>query len=1246
MNAFKNSANLSRSLGTAQKYAKSVESAARIAAQMANVEGVSKLQSKLAEMQRLQSQIQQYKEALRAIPQAQAAFQKQLQKNSAAAAQKQAAAQQVANLKIQLAQMQAAQASLKRTSAEYKALQAQIKSAKAEIKSANDALKVADTVFKSSQNRTAEFGGNLSRQISQLNQLRSALSAAGVGLNQLGAAEMRLQSQINSTNSALQRQHELAARRVNFGMASENLSEKYSNFQNATATAQTIMNPFTDAAQNAMTYEYALTNVKALTQLKDIRAGNFEKVNSEMAAMDKTFRHLGATTEYTSTEVAQSAGYFAMAGWNAERIQAVLPAFINLATATQTKGYELARLADVFSDDMTAAGLKAGQMIKLRSGAEVESAQYFSDAFAYAVTNANLNRESLHESVKYFAPVAKQMGLDVSEMLATTMLTANAGIKGTQMGTAFRAGLIRMVAPTKAAQGALAEMGMTMSDAQKQYAESQAVLQEMGITGGTFTEKLSQMAQVFSTMSQEEKLSKLNAIVGRNALSAWAEIFENPEKVAQIAEYAKFMESPQIQGYATDTANVQRQSTQVQWELVKSSMDAVVNQVGTALLPSIVAISQSLAPILTQLAEWISKNPEIVQGLAAIAAAISTIIVAAAGIQLISAAWGMVTASASLASGAMARVATALAGVSFASIGAAISNIGTAFMAAARGAMAFIFTPIGAAVAVIAGLAYLIYENWDKVGPMFQAVADTLRNAFGKAVEYVSGLWDGLVEKFNKLKEFLHFDFGNDSPAKAAFDYSKNIPTYQSASLGNLQAPAVQTSQQVQTVQSVQTIDFQQVQSQIDNFGNAVQSQTYNFENFGTNLQNQSATLQSQSDNLSAIIAAADTSISQSANEVTNQAAAINQSAVEISNQTAAVTQNALEISNQTAAVTQNAAEVTNQTAAVQTSVPSIQNMAATADASTSSISNLANAANSAASSLSGLGAAVSSAISSIQIAGANAAASIPTGNVAKNANGGIYGGGAFLSWLCEKGGEAVIPLDGSTRAMNLWQATGKILGVEPQNNFAGNIFNSSGNSIFSSGGGIFSDIFNKIEFPIATSWNPNIKPPTFNLPNFNLPNFDILNQIGSAIFQPISDISNRISGAIFQPINDISNKIGSAIFQPINDIFNKINLPNLDFPNFNLPNLDFPNFDISGMILNEVGTFPALEFPETGTFPTLDLPERGGRGGDSFTFNFTINVTANNPQEFQAAIPQIEQSFEEQIENWLNERRRREFAW
>lgn len=56
----------------------------------------------------------------------------------------------------------------------------------------------------------------------------------------------------------------------------------------------------------------------------------------------------------------------------------------------------------------------------------------------------------------------------------------------------------------------------------------------------------------------------------------------------------------------------------------------------------------------------------------------------------------------------------------------------------------------------------------------------------------------------------------------------------------------------------------------------------------------------------------------------------------------------------------------------------------------------------------------------------------LPGMPVAANASGGIYSRGAFLTTFAEEFDEAAIPLDGSARAVSLWQQAGQMLGVSP----------------------------------------------------------------------------------------------------------------------------------------------------------------------------------------------------------------------
>ena len=53
--------------------------------------------------------------------------------------------------------------------------------------------------------------------------------------------------------------------------------------------------------------------------------------------------------------------------------------------------------------------------------------------------------------------------------------------------------------------------------------------------------------------------------------------------------------------------------------------------------------------------------------------------------------------------------------------------------------------------------------------------------------------------------------------------------------------------------------------------------------------------------------------------------------------------------------------------------------------------------------------------------------------DVSHNADGGIYRKGAFLTTFAEESPEAAIPLDGSRRAVSLWQQAGQMLGMLPE---------------------------------------------------------------------------------------------------------------------------------------------------------------------------------------------------------------------
>lgn len=70
---------------------------------------------------------------------------------------------------------------------------------------------------------------------------------------------------------------------------------------------------------------------------------------------------------------------------------------------------------------------------------------------------------------------------------------------------------------------------------------------------------------------------------------------------------------------------------------------------------------------------------------------------------------------------------------------------GLALVKAGIGAVgrAMLMNPIGLAVAGIAGAAYLIYDNWESVGPWFGRLWDGVKTTFGGVGRFISGVWRG-----------------------------------------------------------------------------------------------------------------------------------------------------------------------------------------------------------------------------------------------------------------------------------------------------------------------------------------------------------------------------------------------------------------------------------------------------------------------------------------------------------------------
>lgn len=622
--------------------------------------------------------------------------------------------------------------------------QEQIQAAKLEL-SAQKAREKESAKAASSGSRKAE---NLSAQLNQqraaLSQLQASMSAAGASVSELAAQEARLQNAINQTTAQIERQAQVDMRRQRFDNASQNMANAYGNFQNSIDTARTIMSPFKSALDEAVSYEQSMSKLKALTQTKNIRAGDFETVNREMASMDKVIKHLGATTEFTTNEVAQAAQKFAMSGWGSQQINDALKPVIDITTATGNR--DVVKIADYLTDEMQALGLTdKNKFSQKQIAANMKS---YGDAFAYALTQSNNDADSFHEAMKYMAPVGTQAGMSVSEQVAMAMTMADSGIKGSMGGTAGRMGILRLIAPPKAAVKAMESMGLMASDAQKAVAEAGAEMEKLGISADdSIGTRIQKLKKSFEGMDEKEVAAKLSKITGVNAVSGWGALLKDLDKFNErVAE----MDSGATAGWAETVAGTMRDNTATQFELFNSAVSAAAVSLGNLFLPVVRQATQMITSFAEGLNNFIQKNPQMAAGIAGVAAGLSSLIVASAGAKLAMSGWEFVSSGMAVLKDSVVSVATTLATLP--------ARISGAFAAMRAMSFASIFAGIGPAIlpaiaiaAALAAAAYFVITNWSTVAPIFSQIGATISSALSTAFDALAPAISNVISAVSTL---------------------------------------------------------------------------------------------------------------------------------------------------------------------------------------------------------------------------------------------------------------------------------------------------------------------------------------------------------------------------------------------------------------------------------------------------------------------------------------------------------------
>ncbi len=481
----------------------------------------------------------------------------------------------------------------------------------------NAEQKRLDRVWQQSQADARNYAREMQRIQSQYDQgkisqsqyktamtrISQNMRTAGMSADQYRTHLQRLKQEMEQVRAAAARMQAAQAAKT---AAGANLSSVWSGMTSAVATAGMVAAPMLGAIETAATFEAAMSKVQAITGITD-------KTDERMQALTATARKLGETTQFSATQAAQAMSYLGMAGWDAKQIMSGMPGLLALAAAG---GTDLARTADIVSDDLTAFGLSADQ------------AGHMADVFAVTVTKTNTTVEMLGETMKYAAPVARAFGASMEETAAMAGLMANAGVKSSQAGTALRAGFLRLAGPPKKSRKAMEELGISMSEATAQQEEAKAALADLGINmddfSGTPAHKmvavLGEIRNKTKNLTGEQKLATMQAIFGTEAATGWLNVIE----AGQEAFDALVTQMENCDGAAEAMAKTMMDNAKGAWVQMKSATEGLAISIGTIFLPALTAGGKQLAEMAGNASQWVQEHEGMVQVIGEIVAGLTT----------------------------------------------------------------------------------------------------------------------------------------------------------------------------------------------------------------------------------------------------------------------------------------------------------------------------------------------------------------------------------------------------------------------------------------------------------------------------------------------------------------------------------------------------------------------------------------------------------------------------------------------
>ena len=369
----------------------------------------------------------------------------------------------------------------------------------------------------------------------------------------------------------------IAAAIQDFGSQVDQLGAKVRDFE------KDSVNVYRSYEDNMLAARYALSaQYTSATELDRV-----------MALLEGHANEWAANSIFHTSDVSKAINEAAHAGWNYEQILAGIPQAMLIA---QAGGMDLSQGLDFLVEMMNTTGTSFDDM-----GTIV-------DQWAKA---ANVSATDIGELGEAFMSLsASAMFADnTQELFGMLAVLANAGVTGTKAGTLLRTAMMRMVAPTKKAQDAMAGLGMTAEEYTQWMSEYEgpelSLAEQLEMQGFSafdaagklkpFKEILVSLHDSLSGMTEMKRYDILASIFPIRSINAATAFYNAIESGSMEEIFAAIGDS---EGYAQKGADIMMSGLTGSIELLLSKWEEFQRSVGAELAPTVQTVADSLGGVV------------------------------------------------------------------------------------------------------------------------------------------------------------------------------------------------------------------------------------------------------------------------------------------------------------------------------------------------------------------------------------------------------------------------------------------------------------------------------------------------------------------------------------------------------------------------------------------------------------------------------------------------------------------------